>query len=350
MTRIRTLALVLVPALLASGCGLFKTEEQLRAERAREKPLEVPPDLTSPAADQRYALPDPKSSTSYSQYSRDRTGRAAGHAGRQRHAGRPAAGPERAHRAQRRPALDRREGGARAGMADRARVLAGPRFLDRPRDPAGGNPRNQLVRVARRRRSVGHPRLAQPRLRRHVLHGRARPLSHAPRAGAGAGHDGNLREPSRAGGGVPHRPRRDEVAAARHGHRPRPRGGNARPPAREAGRAGQEGRPGAGWPAGRRRVRDRFRHSRRRQRRAPEQRRRPAGSERRLRPRLAPRRACAGQDRLHGRGPRPFEGPLLRALHRSGVLAPTPPTRASSTSSPSGAPRRKPRSRSSASS
>jgi outer membrane protein assembly factor BamC len=74
MTRIRTLAIVLVPLVLASGCGLFKTEEQLRAERAREKPLEVPPDLTSPVADQRYALPDPKSSTSFSQYSRDRTG------------------------------------------------------------------------------------------------------------------------------------------------------------------------------------------------------------------------------------------------------------------------------------
>lgn len=74
MTRIRTLAIVLVPLILASGCGLFKTEEQLRAERAREKPLEVPPDLTSPVADQRYALPDPKSSTSFSQYSRDRTG------------------------------------------------------------------------------------------------------------------------------------------------------------------------------------------------------------------------------------------------------------------------------------
>lgn len=74
MTRLRTLAIFLVPLVLASGCGLFKTEEQLRAERAREKPLEVPPDLTSPVADQRYALPDPKSSTSFSQYSRDRTG------------------------------------------------------------------------------------------------------------------------------------------------------------------------------------------------------------------------------------------------------------------------------------
>jgi outer membrane protein assembly factor BamC len=74
MKRIRTLALVLVPLLLASGCGIFKTEEQQRAERAREKPLDVPPDLTAPAVDQRFALPDPKASTSFSQYSRDRTG------------------------------------------------------------------------------------------------------------------------------------------------------------------------------------------------------------------------------------------------------------------------------------
>jgi outer membrane protein assembly factor BamC len=74
MTRIRTLAIVLVPLVLASGCGIFKTEEQQRAERAREKPLDMPPDLTSPAYDQRFAMPDPKSSTSFSQYNRDRTG------------------------------------------------------------------------------------------------------------------------------------------------------------------------------------------------------------------------------------------------------------------------------------
>ena len=46
-------------------------------------------------------------------------------------------------------------------------------------------------------------------------------------------------------------------------------------------------------------------------------RRRPAGGERRLRPRLAPRRPRARPRRLHGRGPRPLQGPLLRALHRS---------------------------------
>jgi outer membrane protein assembly factor BamC len=74
MKRLLPLALVLAPLLLASGCGIFKTEAQQRAERSREKPLEVPPDLTSPTADNRYAVPDPRAATSFSQYSRDRAG------------------------------------------------------------------------------------------------------------------------------------------------------------------------------------------------------------------------------------------------------------------------------------
>jgi len=72
MKRIRILALVLAPLVLASGCGLFKTEEQQRTARARERPLEVPPDLTTPTVDERYAVPDPRASTSFSQYNRDR--------------------------------------------------------------------------------------------------------------------------------------------------------------------------------------------------------------------------------------------------------------------------------------
>jgi outer membrane protein assembly factor BamC len=78
MKRFRTLAFVLVPLVLTSGCGIFKTDEQQRAARTRERPLEVPPDLTTPTQDERYALPDPRASTSFSQYSRDRTGTAAG--------------------------------------------------------------------------------------------------------------------------------------------------------------------------------------------------------------------------------------------------------------------------------
>jgi outer membrane protein assembly factor BamC len=74
MTRTRTLAPLVAALVLASGCGIFKTEEQQRAERTRERPLEMPPDLTTPAADERFAIPDPRASTSLSQYNRDRAG------------------------------------------------------------------------------------------------------------------------------------------------------------------------------------------------------------------------------------------------------------------------------------
>ncbi|HEX4943753.1 MAG TPA: outer membrane protein assembly factor BamC, partial [Usitatibacteraceae bacterium] len=78
MKRIRTLVLVLVPLVLASGCGIFKTEEQQRTARSRERPLEMPPDLTTPTADERFAVPDPRASTSFSQYNRDRSAVAPG--------------------------------------------------------------------------------------------------------------------------------------------------------------------------------------------------------------------------------------------------------------------------------
>ena len=74
MKRLLPIAIVLAPLVLASGCGIFKTEEQKRAERSRERPLEMPPDLTAPTFDDRFAVPDPKAATSFSQYSRDRTG------------------------------------------------------------------------------------------------------------------------------------------------------------------------------------------------------------------------------------------------------------------------------------
>lgn len=74
MKRLLPTVLLLAPLLAASGCGIFKTEEQQRAARTREKPLEVPPDLTTPSADDRFAVPDPRATTSYSQFARDRTG------------------------------------------------------------------------------------------------------------------------------------------------------------------------------------------------------------------------------------------------------------------------------------
>lgn len=78
MKRNCSLAIAIVPLVLLAGCGIFKTEEQIRAARTREKPLEVPPDLTTPAADERFAVPDPRASTSYSQFARDRSGAAPG--------------------------------------------------------------------------------------------------------------------------------------------------------------------------------------------------------------------------------------------------------------------------------
>ncbi len=74
MKRLLPIILVLAPLALASGCGIFKTEEQQRAARSREKPLDVPPDLTKPAVDNRYAVNDPRATTSLSQYNRDRAG------------------------------------------------------------------------------------------------------------------------------------------------------------------------------------------------------------------------------------------------------------------------------------
>ena len=73
MKRFRSLAILLAPLVLATGCGLLKTEDQQRASRPRERPLEVPPDLTTPMVDERFAVPDPRASTSFSQYNRDRS-------------------------------------------------------------------------------------------------------------------------------------------------------------------------------------------------------------------------------------------------------------------------------------
>jgi outer membrane protein assembly factor BamC len=73
MTRIRLLAPLAVMLALVPGCGLLKTEEQQKTSRTREGNLEVPPDLTTPTQDERFAVPDPRASTSFTQYSRDRS-------------------------------------------------------------------------------------------------------------------------------------------------------------------------------------------------------------------------------------------------------------------------------------
>ncbi|HEX5129791.1 MAG TPA: outer membrane protein assembly factor BamC [Usitatibacter sp.] len=65
-TRI-TLGLAI--AAVASGCSWFNTRDEYKGAAARRaQPLEVPPELSRPQAEDRYAIPDPKAQTTYSQY------------------------------------------------------------------------------------------------------------------------------------------------------------------------------------------------------------------------------------------------------------------------------------------
>lgn len=74
MTLARFAAAAAALALL-SGCagftgfGLFKSEDYKGAAARASRPLEVPPELTAPTLDDRYAIPDPRAQTAYSQYS-----------------------------------------------------------------------------------------------------------------------------------------------------------------------------------------------------------------------------------------------------------------------------------------
>jgi outer membrane protein assembly factor BamC len=77
MTRIRHSLCLLVLASLVSACGLFgigKSNEYQVAKRQSQPALEVPPELTLPSPDDRFAIPDPKASTSYSAYTTQRAG------------------------------------------------------------------------------------------------------------------------------------------------------------------------------------------------------------------------------------------------------------------------------------
>jgi outer membrane protein assembly factor BamC len=62
-------ALAALLAASLAGCGLFGSKDEYKGAQARTvKPLEVPPELTAPTVDDRYAIPDPKAQTSYSAY------------------------------------------------------------------------------------------------------------------------------------------------------------------------------------------------------------------------------------------------------------------------------------------
>jgi len=70
MTPLRFLAAAAALAFLA-GCSGWgsKTDEYKGAQARASRPLEVPPELTAPAMDDRYSIPDPRAVTSYSTYS-----------------------------------------------------------------------------------------------------------------------------------------------------------------------------------------------------------------------------------------------------------------------------------------
>jgi outer membrane protein assembly factor BamC len=68
MNRLSIFAVSAV-ALAMAGCSMFKTDNYKSTQVKAAQPLEVPPELTSPTMDDRYSIPDPKQSTSYSAYS-----------------------------------------------------------------------------------------------------------------------------------------------------------------------------------------------------------------------------------------------------------------------------------------
>lgn len=69
------LALAVAVAATVAGCSGFgfKSNEYKGATARTSQPLEVPPELTAPSMDDRYAIPDPKTQTTYSAYSQRST-------------------------------------------------------------------------------------------------------------------------------------------------------------------------------------------------------------------------------------------------------------------------------------
>jgi outer membrane protein assembly factor BamC len=72
MKQAQHLLLAVALGAVLSGCSWFgggKTDEYKGARARAAQPLEVPPELTAPTIDDRYAVPDPRSQTTYSAYS-----------------------------------------------------------------------------------------------------------------------------------------------------------------------------------------------------------------------------------------------------------------------------------------
>ena len=73
MMQLQRIALALAVAALAAGCSMFgggKSTDYKGQQARAAQPLEVPPELTAPTMDDRYAIPDPRTQTTYSQYSK----------------------------------------------------------------------------------------------------------------------------------------------------------------------------------------------------------------------------------------------------------------------------------------
>ncbi len=69
--KLLRLALPAAIVLAAAGCSGFgsKSTDYKGAQARTAQPLEVPPELTAPTMDDRYAIPDPRAQTTYSAYS-----------------------------------------------------------------------------------------------------------------------------------------------------------------------------------------------------------------------------------------------------------------------------------------
>lgn len=86
MTHLLRLTAAAAAALALSGCtivgSLFgsKGPEYKGAQARATQPLEVPPELTAPTMEDRYAIPDPRSQTTYSAYSQRTPGASPGSA------------------------------------------------------------------------------------------------------------------------------------------------------------------------------------------------------------------------------------------------------------------------------
>lgn len=87
MTHLLRLTALAAAAIALAGCGMLgglfgaKGPEYKGAQARATQPLEVPPELTAPTIDDRYAIPDPRAQTTYSAYSQRAPGTPATAAG-----------------------------------------------------------------------------------------------------------------------------------------------------------------------------------------------------------------------------------------------------------------------------